>query len=147
MKLNLKTETKDIDGLGVTCTQFPAMRSSELLARLLKVIGPSLGVLMRLDPNTELDRAGVELVAGLSSLKPEELPGLISKVLEMTAVRVPDESGGAGAVISLDKKENLDIVFSGRMLTMFKVAGFAIQVNYRDFASGSAPAAPGAKVS
>jgi hypothetical protein len=141
MKMNLKTETREIDGMSVTCTQFPALRATTLFARLLKLIGPSISALMRLDPTTDLEKAGGELGLAFSEVNPDEMPGLICKVLEGTAVRVRDDSGSTD--IGLDRKENVDLVFSGQLLTMFKVLGFALQVNYRDFRSGSAPAAPG----
>jgi len=76
-----------------------------------------------------------------SALNPDDVPDLVVKILEGTAVLVPDDAGGRQ--ISLNKRENVDVVFTGSLMMMFKAIGFALQVNYRDFRSGSAPAAPG----
>jgi hypothetical protein len=141
MNINLKTEDKDIGGLRFTCTQFPALHATALFARLLKILGPALGAIMKLDPAAQLEDVALELASAFGALNPDDVPDLVLRILTGTAVLVPD--AGGGRQIALNKKENIDAVFSGSLMTMFQATGFALQVNYRDFRSGGAPAAPG----
>jgi hypothetical protein len=132
----LKTEAVTIDDIRFETTQFPAMRAFELLARLVKSVGPAIGALTNIDPNTELSSIGPQLMAGLSTLNPSEAAKLVEDVLACTTADVDNKR------ISLSTKSNIDLVFSSKLKTMFKVLGHALKVNYQDFNEGSDPAAP-----
>ena len=136
--MNLKQETKEIDGLTFTTRQFPAMRAFNLMARLAKAAGP---VLMLVDANGE----GLSLNAGmiqsvLGSLDPREVTALLPEVLNSTTALVPDATGGRE--FSLADSKNIDLVFSGRLPVLFQVIGFALQVNFQGFSIGSVPGVP-----
>lgn len=134
----LKTETRDIDGLTVTSTQLPAMRSFALMARLGKVIAPALGMV-----------EGVSLTSGIGALAPAlaqlfaqldgaEAESLAREVLASTSVVVD------GRRLELSRTEMINLAFEGRIKTMLATLKFALEVNYGDFFAGglSGAAAP-----
>lgn len=135
-----KTETKKLGELEFKTTQLPAMRAFALLTKLAKVVGPALGALSKLDPDTELDLAGSGLISALQTLDTKEAESLVLDVLSGTEAIVPDATGGRA--IPLSKQANIDLIFTGKLKLMFQVVGFALQVNFRDFSEGSDPAAP-----
>lgn len=135
----IKSDTEDFDGIKYTTTQFGAMRSLELLARLVKTVGPALGALTRLDASTQLASAP-ELVSALGSLEPTEASSLVKALMANTTALITDEKGMRNVLLA--SQEAIDSVFSGRVFTMFKVLGFIIKVNFGDFTQGSAPSAP-----
>jgi len=136
----LKREEKEIDGLMFTSVQFPAMYGFGLLARLAKSIGPALAALSGLSPDTDLSDIGPSLRTALVGLDPDEAQKLVLEVLKSTSVLMTE-----GRKIEFTDRAKVDEVFSGRLKTMFKVLGFALQVNFADFATGNgnpATAAP-----
>ncbi len=150
----VKTEHREFDGIRFQTTQFPAMRSFRLLTSLAKQVGPVLGALGALDPNTELsDPGNMEMLMSvlgpaLQSLDPDAASKLLLEILANTTAIVPDATGGERALQFLGPTAagNFDSVFSSRLMTMFKVIGFVLQVNYRDFSFGGEPAAPDQKM-
>lgn len=133
----LATEHLQIGDLQFTTTQLPAMRSLQLLTKLAKTVGPALGALMNLDPNTQLEDAGAGLTGALGTLDPSVAQGLVLEILAGTSVMGPD-----GRSMSLSTSGNVDLTFSAKLKMLFQVLGFVIKVNYRDFIEGSAPNAP-----
>jgi hypothetical protein len=115
----------------VKTQQFPAMRATRLFMQVAKTIGPALGALMQLDPETQLAAAGPELAGALANLDPDQAEKLVPEILGSTQAQTED-----GKFIALNTKSNIDLVFSGRLMTMFQVLGFVLQVNFRDFTSG-----------
>lgn len=134
--LNLKKEEREIDGLLFKTQQLPAMRASLLLGRLVKHIGPVLGALSGLDPSTQLSELGSALTLAFAQANPDEATRLIPEILGSTSVIIE------GKHVPLNSSSNIDLVFSGRLKTMFMAVGFALQVNYRDFWEGGESAAP-----
>lgn len=133
----LKTETKTIDGLDVRVTQFGARRAHRLNFRLLRLLGPTL---LPIAARGEIDLGNLDLGAALASLDEREAEPLLLEVLAGTQVVVD------GRVLDMNRPEMLDAAFDGRLLTMYKAALFALQVNYGDFigALRAVPAAAGA---
>ncbi len=137
----LKTETKTIDGVEFTTIQFPAMRSFELLAKLVKQIGPALALMSSVDPDTQITDLAPHLMSALSGLEPAAARALVVDVLSNTQALLRDANGQA-SLVELNRTETIDRVFSGKLRTMFVVLGHALKVNYGDFTEGSAPNAP-----
>ncbi len=135
----LKREDKEIDGLTYTSVQFPAMYGFGLLARLAKSIGPALASLSDVNPDTDLADVGPSLRNALGSLDPDEAQRLVLEILKCTSVLLTDATGGRR--IEFTDRVKIDEVFSGRLKTLFKVIGFALQVNFSDFAVGNDPPA------
>lgn len=138
--LNLKSETRtlsDTEGdLEVTSMQFAAMKSFALLAKLVKTVGPALGALMKLDPTVEMSASVDGLASAFAELDDVAAAKLVPEILAGTSALVD------GKTYDFARKENIDLVFSGRLGLMFQSIGLALQVNYRDFGKGSVPAAP-----
>jgi hypothetical protein len=136
-----KSEEKVIADMRFVTTKLPAMRSFKLLTRLVKAVGPAIGALMKLDPDLQLESAGAELGGAFASIDANEAEALIPEIFSTTSVFISDATGGRE--MPLNKRENIDMVFSGPGLkVMFQALGFVLGVNYRDFGVGSAPAAP-----
>lgn len=136
--MDLKSESLTIGDATFETTQFAAIRSLTLLARLMKTLGPAIGALKSMDLSTD-----VSVVAGaLSNLEPAEAAALALAILEGTSATVKE--GGELRNIPLVTQPAVDRVFSGRLLTMFKVLAHAVRVNYSDFGIGS-PSAPAAQ--
>ncbi len=132
--MKLKREKKIIGDLEFDTSQFPAMLSFTLLAKVAKIVGPALGALQKLDPSTEL--SGVAMAGAFAGVDPKDATALIPEILSETAVYMD------GKFIQLNSKSNIDLVFSGRLMVMFQVVGFVLQVNYGDFFEGSGLPAP-----
>ncbi len=140
--MQLRTEEKTIGELKFTTTKLPAMRAFGLLARLMKTVGPALGALMKMDPNAEIDPTSAGLAEAFGALDAKEAEALIPAIFETTTVWIPDATG-SGRELSLSKTDNINTAFTVvGLTTMFQALGFVLQVNYRDFSKGSAPAAP-----
>lgn len=138
--MNLKSEKTTVDGIVFETTQYPAMRGLELLGRLTKVLGPTLGALASADPDAELESLGPVLAVALRDLEPEQLSKLAIAVLSGTTATITSPTGAT--LVTLDSVDNLNLVFSSRLMVMFKVAVHAIKVNFGDFIDGSALGAP-----
>jgi hypothetical protein len=136
----LKTETTTIDGILFTTTQLPAMRGFELLARLVKMIGPALGALTSADPTADLSAMAPALAGALTNINPQEASALVVDIFSCTTALISDSTGGRQ--VQLSDRTNIDLVFSSRLKVMFQVLAHAIKVNFGDFSGGSAPAAP-----
>lgn len=134
--LNLKYEETEIDGVRFGTTQYAAMRGLELMGRLAQTVGPALGALSMADMETDLDKFAPVIAVALRDLKPEELTSLTIAILSGTTATITE----ANTVkrVDLMTRESLDRVFSGRLMTMFKVILHALKVNYADFGFGSA---------
>lgn len=136
--MNLKYEEVEIDGIKFGTTQFAAMRSLELLGKLVQTVGPALGVISTADPNTPLEQLAPVLAGALSNLKPHELGPLAMEILAGTTATL--EVDGKYGRKDLLSKNDFNEVFSGRLMTMFKAIMHALKVNYADFGLGSGPA-------
>ena len=138
--LSLKSESLTIGDVEFSTQQFPAMRSLEVLTKLIKVAGPAMATLSSLDPKTELSAAVPQLMAALQGLEPKEAHNLVLELFAMTTALVRAPSGSK--ILTLNKQENIDQVFSGNIRNMFTVLGHSISVNYGDFFGGIDPALP-----
>lgn len=135
----LKTDTKAIDGVKFETTQFAAMRSLGLMGKLVKTIGPAIGVISSADPNMSIDQLAPVLASSLSNLSESDLGNLALEILAGTTATL--EENGTLRRVDILTDENFNRVFNGRLMTMFKAVLHALQVNYADFGLGSAPAA------
>jgi len=130
--MNLKMEPLALDGLRFETTQYAAMRSLTLLARLAKSVGPALAAVKSSDLSTDF---GV-IAGALAQLEPAEAASLTCELLAGTVAVLSD-----GARVSLLDQRAIDRIFTGRLMTLFRVLAHAIKVNYADFGLGS-PSAP-----
>lgn len=128
-------QKKTIDGHEVTIAPLGARVASKMLARLIRLAGPALGqILGGVRAAAEDDDALVMLAQGVSHLAGQVTDAEHDAVVDGLL---------AGAV--LDGKgllQVMEIALQGKVLTLYKIVAFAIQVNYPDFfAAWSARAA------
>lgn len=71
---------------------------------------------------------------------PKEMAQYAPEFLKSTAAILTDQTGPKQ--VPLNSRENIDLVFSGRLPTLFKVWEWVSKVNYGDFSQGSDPSAP-----
>lgn len=135
----LRIEKKTIGDLEITVTQFPALKSFSLLARLGKVIAPALGKVQGLTLESDVSALGPALAELFSRLDEADASALVRDVLASSHA-VYD-----GKLVPLDRAETIDLVFSGRMRLLLEVLRFALEVNYGDFFGGALAAAPDQK--
>jgi hypothetical protein len=128
----LKTVSLTVGDIEFQTTQFPAMRALEVMVSLQRLAAPAQGV----NSNTQLSNAAPALMA---NLEPGAARKLVLDLLECTTalVRTPQSR-----LIPLNKQENIDFIFSGKLKMLFDVMGHAIEVNFGDFSEGSEDPAP-----
>lgn len=135
----MKEEHAEIDGLSVYTAPMPARRAGRLKVRLLGILAP-LG-----------DVAGSAVIAeiagrgGIGGVDVADLGRTVERVLRLVDGEAYDslvlemlaatyvEADGRRTWVGDPKGANLDAVFTGRLMTMYRVIGHALQVNYRDF--------------
>lgn len=139
MNLNLKYEEKEIDGLKFGTTQYAAMRGLELMGKLASSMGPALGAMSAIEGENDFEKYAPMLAIALRDLEPSKLSTLCVDILSGTTATI--EENNKVKRVDLSSKEALDRVFSGRLMTMFKVILFALKVNFADFGFGSESAA------
>lgn len=131
----LEAQTETIDGTAFTISPLPAMKAFLMLQRLGKVLGPALARVAGAVKGDAVDGAGAAdaLVLLFSGLPPEELETIVRDLLAGSLVL--GEGGKAAPLMTggANGKGVFDVVFQGRMGTLFKLLAFAIRVNYRDF--------------
>lgn len=126
-----KSETKEIDGMSVTVQQYAAIRQSLLLVSVAKIFGPALaaitsGKVKNMDDVMKMDITALLLPMFLR-LDPGDAKSFICEALAGTTVVYE------GAAVTLANEAKIDLVFSGRVITMYRVIGYALQVNFADF--------------
>lgn len=130
-----KSESIELDGLTFRTTQFAAMKGFALLAKLAKLIGPALAALSGAAPDTDVATLAPALMGAMRDLDDAQMSALAAEILAQTSVM----ADGSGKKDFSDRK-NIDVVFTGRLMLLFKVLGHAVRVNFADFFAGSAPA-------
>lgn len=123
-------QIKTIDGHVVQVQALPAFHGQRLFLRLLKMLGGSVGpALASLASSGTKGLADADLTQHLGtlfgSLSPEEIEGITKELLTGAIL---DPHGKAQNLLAV-----ADIVFQGQILTLFRCALFATEVNYPDF--------------
>jgi len=133
--MTLKAEEKTIDGHKVTVTQFPAWTAFNLQIKVIGLLGPSLitglSGLKTLDfdlgnlndEDFNFEKIGKAFTELFTKLTPEVSESIVRELIVSTRVD--------GQEIAND--DIFDDIFSGKLDLMFKVVGYAVQVNYKSF--------------
>lgn len=108
----------------------PARKALRTMRALAAVIGPSLGVLMKLKANEQADGAVMsalpEVFARFGEVDDQNLASVIDDLASVTRVEV------SGTAIDLSGS-GFDAVFTGKMGDVIPWLVFAIEVNFGDF--------------
>lgn len=142
VKTETKTITMDGESRELTVTQLPAMVAVRLFARLGRIVGPALALMLK---GGQVDKDGHVLIdetkisAAISSLfehaTEAELESLIKVLLFDSGARV-QVADDAGQLQSLPVKDVFASAFAGDMGAVADAVGFALKVNYGNFFSG-----------
>lgn len=104
-------ETKEIRGLSVEVTQFPAFSGFAILSKIVKVTEGRVGTVAR---NI------------LSQLHHSEAQKLMRELLVSTRVKIDDK------MIQMDSIDTIDQAFSGNMTALIETLEFIVEVNFID---------------
>jgi len=123
-------QTRVIDGHTVQVQALPVFKGQKLFVRLLKAVGGSFGpAFAALASSGSKGLGDIDLAQHLptmfSALSPEELESITRELLTGAVLDPHSEPRNLLAVC--------DIVFQGSVLTLFKCAMFAVEVNFGDF--------------
>ena len=128
-----ETEHKNIDGTNYVCLMMPATVAQKTLVRLTDTLGrPLVFALSKAlgDEEIEVEHlADVALRALFDKLNEETSDDIIKSLLDGV------EAEGVGSVSS---PAVFDSHFRGRVLHLYKVVAWSVEVNYRDFFDAAA---------
>ena len=129
-----ETKQTNINGVGYECTMMPATVAQKTLVQLVDALGH--GAVSAIAGGFGGD--GIERVADATmqiltrKLTPESTDSILMSVFNgvCTEGHEDEDLKGSG---ELNDRRNYDEHFAGRILTMYKVFAWSIQVNYADF--------------
>jgi len=135
----MDTQDKVIDGLNFSVTQLPGRKGSRLFTRLMRAIGPSIGLALGevgegvtsiadLDVSKVMAALGKSLPRLVEDLKPEEIEGIQDALFETASVDIDGRR--------FQVKDKFDVIFKGKPLAVYKLMYFAIEVNFGFFGEG-----------
>jgi hypothetical protein len=136
-----KQEVRQINGFEVTTVQLPPTRAYRLLAKVGRVLTPTLGALggKKLDGLKSIDFAdlGPALSAMFAQLDDAAADALMLETLASTSVVT---RGDNGQLIKYDltSKAWIDLAFAGDVMALLLTMKFALEVNFRSFFAASA---------
>jgi hypothetical protein len=132
----MQSETKTIGSTEYEVTQLPSGRGRKLLLRLVRIVGPAVGELLKGGEAGTATLASVS-AEGLSAavgelaarLGEDDFEYAVKELASSTKVRV--DGGGLVPLASV-----LDLHFAGAYGEMLSWLAFALEVNFRSFFSG-----------
>lgn len=113
-------QTRTIDGYIVEISPLPAFAALEHFTNLTSMLGPSVLSLLGKD-----EALAAALAASLRNVKGSDVSALMKALLATCVVTV---NGQRIPLVPV-----FDTEMQGKLLTAFKIFGFAIEVNYGDF--------------
>ena len=135
--------TVEIDGYRYTLSPLPAWQSLETFQTVAKIAGPAFAQLGKLaaggGESLELDGAaaasaltglGDAVAKTLHQVPPAEVRALVARLLTGCLVFIPETSKEAPLM------PLFDVHFQRRLLSLFKLVGHAVDLNYSDFSAG-----------
>jgi hypothetical protein len=121
----IEAKTKQISGSTYTVTQMAARRALRMQAKLMKLLGPSAGVIL-----SQADKSAKEADQCL----PQAITLLVSQLDEKTFDLLVME------LLEGVRKDNIeltpqvvDLEFAGNLNELFLLLQFVLEVNYSDF--------------
>jgi len=122
--MELKTITKNIDGVEFLINQFPARQAERLELRTVKYFSPLIEVLegiKSLDLEAEVDFSKIvsAIKNTLVSLNENEVENYITEMVSFTGAKLV--SDGKETIYNLKMDNDYDAVFRGRSLTLYKL--------------------------
>lgn len=128
----LEPHKKVIDGLEIQLSPLPAKRALRVFHRLGKSVSPSMARLLGLAKGGD----GLDLASLNVSLLGETLSTLFADCSADDLEYFVEELLGNAIVDNQRLKDVYEVAFQAKILTLFKVLAFAVEVNYGDFFGG-----------
>lgn len=136
----IETKIRTIDGIEFRCQQVSAVKGYKLFAKIGKILAPMLPLLGGLDLQNmqnalrrDIATLGPGLQAMLEAMESDDR--LMFELLGGTQARVTLPNG-IDEMLDLANANAINTVFGGKILTLLKVMGFAVEVNFHDFFPG-----------
>jgi hypothetical protein len=137
------TKKKEIDGITFQVAPFMAVEALRLKAHLIRLFGPSLGELLGgLQGGDKLDALDVDIsrinIAGaleklFLQLDEDSFVRLVQRLFQNTIATWTADGKSHSMAFNTDFSTALDLVFSGRLFTIYPAILFVLEVNYPDF--------------
>ena len=127
--MSKKYEEADIDGFKVVVNQYSATEGFKILTKLTKMLGPSIA-------------KATGGLTGSSLMDMEIADGAIGGAIDSLVMQLDPDSNlqlilRLLASTTVDNqpivKESFDLLFQGKIFSVFKIIKFALEVNYKDF--------------
>ncbi len=139
-----EAKSKTINGINFKVAPFPAVTALKLKVNLLKTLGPAFGHLLGsfegIGKGSIADAKvdGAELANALevlfSQLGEEDFIRLLSRLLEGVSCEIQGEDRQPIIVnFGTDFETKMDMVFQGKLFTIYPVILFVLEVNFPDF--------------
>lgn len=129
-----KAEFKEIDGYKYRCDMMPVRRAQRTWIDLLSTLGgPAIEAIASGMDNEEQD--AIALLTASISVIAQKLEGTVSeRLIEAVFEGVSTTEGEGEDILELKPWDaKFESHFHGRLLTLYKVWAWAVQVNYSDF--------------
>jgi len=134
---------KEIDGILFSVAPFQAMEALKLKRELFEKLGPAFGQALGLLKNGITDVGEIELNGEaaartieklISKLDEETFIGLIRRLLRNVTASMTVEGKQVKRSFAANTFDaSLDVVFSGRLFTIYPVILLVLEANYPDF--------------
>ena len=131
----IETKKKTIDKLKISVTQWPARKAFKHKRKLGYIFGPALGEIASglenaksgdsdslLDGDYDLSKLGVAFEKLFDRLTDEEIDSIFEWMF--SGVRIDEKEL---------TEDSIDVIFAGKMVTVYKVMGFVLEVNFGSF--------------
>jgi len=133
-------KSKTIDDINFKVMPLPAIEALKLKAYLLRTFSPALGqALGSLNSGGDgLNINGKEMAGALqtlfSQLSDADYIDLVKRFLKSVICEVP-AAGGGNTVVDFQSEfdAKLDLVFGGKLMTLYPLMYFILEVNFPDF--------------
>lgn len=123
------TQSRDIDGMTFQISQLTPKLAAKVANRLRRAAAPAIGAMLESSKAgqkiTDLDVEKLANALGAIDLSDEDMDYFPDTLLQ-------------GAFVTVDGKTSqlmpqFNLIFQGKLNTMFKVLAFAVEVNFGDF--------------
>jgi hypothetical protein len=128
----IESKEKEIDEMKITVSQFPARAGFKMQARLVKLFAPFVGEIIG-GIKTKKEQKLMESDVDLSKI-PNAVKELFEHLDEDSAMQLVFDLLQLTKVNGQDvNEETFDLMFPGKYLTLYKIIGFVLEVNYGSF--------------
>jgi hypothetical protein len=136
-----EAKSKTIDGTEFKVQPFTAIEALRLKAYLVKMIGPAFGQLLSsfkkgqklADMDIDGDKFSSAIEALTNQLGEQEFISFIQRMLSCTSCMLNGSNGKVMVNFADDFAQKMDMVFQGKLFSIYPVMLFVLEVNYPDF--------------